>query len=236
MYGVADQPGRTPAGLKRYMESITGRTLYMAHQNAYQEFIFSRYPIDASGSVGHRTVWALIDVGNDNNRQNDVALISVHFVSDSAGTDTANLVKSILAGTHTIPRDVTLVVAGDFNNGPNGPRYAAVRSALGVPDVRPIWLGTPDTRFTHGSLTYTNGAFRVPSGGDPIDYVFARTNSRYAVAKNYILSTLALRQSVLDAHDLEQMDSALNPKQSLSEGVSVACDHFPLVVDLRQIP
>jgi endonuclease/exonuclease/phosphatase family metal-dependent hydrolase len=236
MYDGNDQPGRTPAGLKKYMEKLTGRTLYMAHHTNYQEFVFSRYPIDASGSVGHRTVWTLIDVGNDDNRQNDVAVISVHFVSDSGGTDAANLVKSILAGNHTIPKDVTLVVAGDFNNDPNGPRYAAVRSAMGIADVRPIWLGTKDTRFTHGSLTYTNGAFKVPSGGNPIDYVFARTNSRYAVAKNTILGTLVLSQSVLDAHDLERMDSALDPGQSVSEGTSVNCDHLPLVVDLRQIP
>lgn len=115
-------------------------------------------------------------------------------------------------------------------------RYAVVRSALGVADVRPIWLGTPDTRFTHGSLKYTSGAFKAPSGGNPIDYVFARTNSRYAVAKNYILGTLVLSQSVLDAHDLERMDSALNPGQSVSEGVSVNCDHLPLIVDLRLVP
>jgi endonuclease/exonuclease/phosphatase family metal-dependent hydrolase len=237
MYGDADQPGRTPAGLKRHLETITGGTWYMAHHVDHQEFVFSRYPIDASGSPSRRVLWALIDVKNDNDRRNDVAIISVHFMTDSHGNDVANLVNTILAGNHPqIPKDVTIIIAGDFNNQPTGVRYAEVRSAIGVPDVRPIWLGTPDTRFTYGGLTYTNGAFKVPSGGTPIDYIFARTNGHYAVTKNFILNTLVLPQSVLTAHGLQRMDVALNPAQSVSEGVKVNCDHFPLIADLQVAP
>lgn len=233
MYDGKDQPGRSPNGLKRYMEKITGGTWYMAHHPDYQEFVFSRYPIDASGTPGRRIVWALIDVGNDNNRSNDVLVVSVHFVTDGQGNEAAELVRDVKAGKYSqIPKDVTILVVGDFNNQPTGARYKAVQSAFGLPDLRPIWLGTPNTRFTHGGLTYSNG-FRAPQNGNPIDYIFARTSDAYEIAKNFILSTLILDQSVLDAHGLERMDVAVNPAQSLSNGTNVSCDHFPLFVDLK---
>jgi hypothetical protein len=32
------------------------------------------------------------------------------------------------------------------------------------------------------------------------------------------------------------MDGALNPSQSVAEGVTVRCDHFPLIADLQIVP
>jgi endonuclease/exonuclease/phosphatase family metal-dependent hydrolase len=234
LYDGKDQPGRTPAGVRKHLASITGVNWNMAHHPDYQEFIFSRYPILASGSPGRRAVWALIDVGNDKNPQNDVLVVSVHYVTDGQGESTANFVSDVMAGKYSkIPRDVTIVVTGDFNNQPTQSRYAAMRSAIGVPDLRPIWLGTPSTTYTHGGVTYRNGTFTASAGGNPIDYIFARTNSSYSVARSFILSTLVLDQSVLDAHKLKRLDVAINPAQALVEGQRVDCDHFPLFVDLR---
>lgn len=233
LYSGADQSGRSPEGVRKYLGSITGVNWQMAYHSDYQEFVFSRYRILASGNAdGHRAVWALIDVGNDNNRQNDVLVICVHYVTDSQGANTASFVRDVIAGKNSqIPRDVTILAVGDFNNVPTGPRYLNMRSAIGVPDLRPAWLGTKDS-YTGGSIPYRNGAFVPPGPSYPIDFVFARTNSSYSVAKHFILSTLILDQSVLDTHKLRRMDVALDPDQILVDGGSVAVDHLPLFVDL----
>ena len=237
MYGSSDQPGRSPNGLRRYMEKITGGTWYVTHHPDYQEFIFSRYPIDASGTPGRRIAWALIDVNDDNRRDNDVLVVSVHFMKDNHGQECANFVRDVIAGKNSkIPRDVTILVVGDFNNKPGDPRHVAIRSAIGVDDLRPVWLGTErdkKTTFTYGGINYSGGSFRAPSGGNPIDFIFPRVSNAYSVSKHFILSTLILDQSVLDDAGLERMDVAVDPAQAVSEGTRVHCDHFPLFVDLK---
>lgn len=237
LYGGVDQPGRTPDGVKAHLARITGKTWNMAHHGDYGEFIFSVHPIDASGTYGRRILWALIDVGDDDNRENDVAVIDVHLMTDAHGTNLANFVRSILGGEFpSIPPDVPLLVVGDFNNQPSGPRYAAVQAAIGGADVRPIWLGTANTAYTYGGVKYSGGTFTAPRGGNPIDYIFPHLNDRYTVANSFVLSTLVLNDSVLSAAGLRQTDVALHPNQNLVEGVRVECDHFPLVVDLRRTP
>jgi hypothetical protein len=103
------------------VDGNTGVNWYMAHHPEYQDFIFSRYRIAASGRADNRAHWALIDVGNDNNRQNDVLVVNVHYVTDSQGINTAKFVSDVIAGKNSqIPRDVTILAVGDFNNTPTG--------------------------------------------------------------------------------------------------------------------
>jgi endonuclease/exonuclease/phosphatase family metal-dependent hydrolase len=239
LYGPAEQAGRTDKGVRNYFQKITGVNWYMSHHTDYGQFLFSRYPIIASGSPERRVHWALIDVPSSVSSTNLLAF-SVHFAPGNPDSDlkeaqaVATLVNTVVSGKHSqIPKDVTIVVTGDFNSTPNSPPYNAVKSAIGQSDLRPFHLATPAETSTHGAVKFTGGGKWTMSPGSIYDYMFYRSG-QLVVQNDFVLNTAILSDTALRSYAIQRSDGASDPRNAINTSSStVNMDHFPIIADFR---
>ena len=212
------------ANMERYGDKVArhvGDSGWDGRCNMRGVCVVSRYPILRTWKTHHRVFGVLIDLPSHISSK-DLLVVGVHFMKDDHAGKTASLVAEVPANTH-------VVVAGDFNGGPNSNRYNTVSAIPGITDSRPMQLGADRFSGTHGSVKFSGQQWTSVSMGT-IDYVFVRSDS-LDMAKRFILNTLILPDETLSRHGLRQLDVALQPQHGITS--SVGTDHLPLFLDLR---
>ncbi len=217
----------------QHVKNFTGESDWNYSWDAKGRYLLSKYNIVWSQSVGRRTHVTWIDLPSSVSSR-DLLVINVHFMKDSHGQETRDFIRQVRAGTYrgaNIPKDISIIVGGDFNASRGHARYNYIADE-GFSDPIPLHIGTNlDNTFGDSNLS---GGELVGVLGNDIDFILHQSDVMDCV-KSFIPNTLILDQAILDKYGLRRGDVAKDPdgNHDYING-RIACDHYPQVADFYE--
>jgi len=244
LYGDPQRETKSVAGITRYFSEATGTPWHSASDEKGR-LVLSKYPIRWQREIATRVFGVLIDVPASVADQ-DVLLLNLHLGGGTAiesAKSAATFLRKVTQGqVADVPRDVSIVVCGDFNTRTHHPPYRMLRALdPGVPARGEVaWvLEDPHPRMLDLNDDSTIGAVDIDQdppvmvGARRIDFLFYRSD-RLQATNRFILNSLVLDDETLQRHGLKRNDSAVDPNDPV-EGV-VGLDHLPIIVDFAEKP
>lgn len=216
-------PGGISAGdvdgkIEKYMEQVTGKG-WTVKCNGKGLCLMVRDTIKVTKSClsSARTNGYLLDLPDTNA---SLAIGNVHYKNGAQANETAQMMKSSTA--------TAKLVAGDFNDEPDGDLYGAIDA---VPTLEVVPMSQlEDSGAVHmtpsmqaGSFTNTKGftdfvensgghALVSKESGGHIDHVFFGGSS-FPIRRKFILNTLLLSKETLNHYSLHPLAVSITPKK-----------------------
>ena len=223
-------PGEISVGdvnskIEKYIEQVTGKG-WTVKCNGKDLCVMVRDTLQITESClgSARTNGYLLDLPGT-----DASLVigNVHYKNVAQANETAQMMTSSTA--------TAKLVAGDFNDEPDGDRHDAIDAVPTLDAVALSQLADPgavhltsglQASAKLGKLTHTKGftSFVENSGGHAlvskesgghIDHVFFGSSS-FSIRRSFILNTLLLSKETLNKHKLHPLAASITPEKHAS--------------------
>jgi hypothetical protein len=235
-YGETAVPNSYIEEFAAHVRSVTGDNSWSWAADHKGRVTLTRYPIVWSAQVSHRIHATWIDLPASVSSK-DLLIVNVHFMTVEQSETARDFIRNVRSGTHSagIPSDISIVSGGDFNALYNSARYNNIANE-GFADMAPAHNGTSE-KNTIGGVGMDNGSYVSPIGRNHIDFVLLRSDV-LSKANSFILNTIIMPQADRNAFGFQQRDIAVDAHKTDLDFMNgnTECDHFPLVVDLREGP
>jgi len=244
IYAEGTSSDTTPKGIEDYFSEVTGQKWYAAGDNEGR-LVLSRHPILWSDKIKNaRGMAALIDIPEEISQ--DLLLINLHLLSSKAvrrmwqARLTVRFIKDVRKGVYAeIPKDVPIMICGDFNSGVNDLPHRILMKLDEEPkdgDLKETHYVDPEpfqlkSKFkgTFGSVVWEReiGSSTYQAPIKVIDHILV-PKGYMKISNSFVFNSLTLPREDLMKYGVEREDVLL-----VRKGLEEKIDHLPVFVDLK---